>query len=78
MRSNTAAATVFASDSPPITRPSAPMPTSSAEKNAVEERSSRLSSLGSCTLTPDTRSAMRGRHRVGILAVAASRPRRRC
>ena len=39
MRSKTAAATVLASDSPPMTKASTPMPTSSAEKNAVDERS---------------------------------------
>src|SRR5205823_850071 len=48
-RSKTAAAIVFASDSPPITNASAPMPPSNAEKNAVDCRSRVLSSLGSCT-----------------------------
>ena len=59
MRSKTAAAIVFASDSPPITKARAPMPTSSAEKNAVDERRRRLSSLGSWTLTPGTRCLIR-------------------
>ena len=35
------------------------MPPSSAEKNAVDERSSALSSLGIWTLTPSTRSVIR-------------------
>src|SRR5438094_448554 len=59
MRSKTAAATVLASERPPMTKARTPMPASSAEKNAVDERRSWLSSLGSWTLTPGTRSRMR-------------------
>ena len=59
MRSNTDAATVFARLSPPITKPSAPMPTTSAEKNAVDERRSRDSSLGICTFTFGTSAMIR-------------------
>ena len=59
MRSKTAAATVLESDNPPITSPSAPMPTRRAEKNAVEERSTRLISLGIVTFTPETVAAIR-------------------
>src|SRR5438552_58436 len=59
IRSKTAAAIVLASDRPPITSASAPIPTSSAAKNAVEARSSRDSSLGSCTLTSGTSAMIR-------------------
>ena len=55
----TVAVTVFDSDSPPMTRPSAAMPRSSAEKNAVDSRRSRLTSLGIVTLTPGTVSWIR-------------------
>src|SRR5882672_1288191 len=59
IRSKTAAAIVFASERPPMTKARTPMPASSAEKKAVDERRSRLNSLGSWTLTPGTRSLIR-------------------
>src|SRR6266566_5544565 len=56
IRSKTAAAIVFATDRPPMTRPRAAIPVSSAEKNTVDARSCRDSSLGIWTFTPATRS----------------------